>query len=405
MTVLAPPTRPQLPSHWPAALHPAALERIDAPTPFLAHDLRTVAERAFRFRADLPGVTPFYATKCNSTPEVLCLLAALGASFEIASLGELRMLTDLEIDPAGLLYSNPIKPVSHVVAAHRAGVWRFSFDSARELHKLAAHAPGAAVYLRLSVAGGDSTFPLIRKFGIDPGRGRELMLLARGLGLRPYGLTFHVGSQCASPGAWEQALAVTGRLMAELRADGIELEMLDIGGGFPARYIDEVPSLAQIGQALFPALDALLPYRPPLIAAEPGRYLVAEAGVMVSTVLGREWRGDEQWLYLDVGAFNGLMEPLQAVGRWRFPFWTGRPDHGYVPHVPFTIAGPSCDSVDTIFYGVPLPETIEVDDRVYIGTAGAYTLSYASGFNGFLPPEPVFVDSTGTLPVHRNGSR
>jgi ornithine decarboxylase len=388
---LADQARLDLPGHWPAALGPRSLATLDTPTPFLAVDLGTVAERYARFTAAIPGVSTFYAMKCNSAEDVLGTLAALGSSFEVASIGELRMLQAIGIDPAEVLYSNPIKPPQAIAEARKAGLWRFSFDSEGELHKLAQHAPGAAVYIRLRVDDSTSLFPLSRKFGAEAHEARALLLLAGELGLRPYGITFHVGSQCATTSAWRGAIAAAGRLMAALAVDGVHLEMLDMGGGFPARYVERVPSLEQIAETINAALAELLPYRPRLLAAEPGRHLVAESAVMVTTVLGREVRAGENWLYVDVGAYNGMMETQQTVQQWRFPLWTSRTDHALVPHLPFTVTGPSCDSSDTMFYGVNLPSTIEVGDRLYIGSAGAYTLSYASHFNGFTPPEPVMV--------------
>ncbi|WP_238017705.1 type III PLP-dependent enzyme [Dactylosporangium sp. AC04546] len=389
--VVADQARLDLPAHWPAALKPRALDALDAPTPFLAVDLTTVAERYTAFTAAIPGVSTFYAMKCNSAEDVLGTLAALGSSFEVASIGELRMLQEIGVDPAEVLYSNPIKPPAAIAEARRAGLWRFGFDSEGELHKLAQYAPGAAVYIRLRVDDSTSLFPLSRKFGAEAHEARALMLLARELGLRPYGVTFHVGSQCSTTTAWRQAVTSVGRLMTTLEEDGVHLEMLDLGGGFPARYVERVPSLAQIADTVTAALEELLPYRPALLAAEPGRHLVAESAVMVTSVLGREVRAGENWLYVDIGAYNGMMETQQTVQQWRFPLWTSRTDHALVPHLPFTVTGPSCDSSDTMFYGVNLPSTIEVGDRLYIGSAGAYTLSYASHFNGFAPPEPVFV--------------
>jgi len=388
---IADQARLDLPAHWPAALGPRVLTGIDQPTPFLAVDLSTVADRYAAFTAALPGVSTHYAMKCNSAADVLGVLAALGSGFEVASVGELRMLQEIGVEAAEVLYSNPIKPPAAIVEARRAGLWRFSFDSEGELRKQAQHAPGAAVYIRLRVDDSTSLFPLSRKFGAEAHEARALLLLARELGLRPYGITFHVGSQCSTTSAWRQAIAAAGRLMTALAGDGVRLEMLDIGGGFPARYVERVPTLAQIAETVHAALAELLPYRPALLVAEPGRHLVAESAVMVASVLGREVRAGENWLYLDVGAYNGMMETQQTVQQWRFPLWTSRTDHALVPHLPFTVTGPSCDSSDTMFYGVNLPSTIEVGDLLYIGSAGAYTLSYASSFNGFPPPEPVFV--------------
>jgi ornithine decarboxylase len=386
---------PAVPAQWPAALAPDLLEVIDVPTPYLVTDLDTVADRHAAFRAALPGVRAFYAMKCNPSPEILRTLAADGAGFEIASLGELRTLQAVGVDPAEVLYSNPVKPPAHIADAYRAGLWRFSFDSPNELAKIAQHAPGAAVYLRLRVDDKESVFPLSRKFGADLAEAFDLMMLAQRLGLRPYGLTFHVGSQCGNPAAWRQAIGDAGVLMEKLAAEGVEIGMLDLGGGFPARYVEGVPAIETIGSSIVPALDELLPYRPELVAAEPGRHLVAESSVMAAGVIGREQRGDENWLFVEVGAYHGLMETLQTANGWDYPLWTSLRDHADVPHVPFTVTGPTCDSSDTVFVNVMLPATLDVGDTLYIGSAGAYTLSYASAFNGFPPPTPLFVGTGG----------
>jgi ornithine decarboxylase len=388
-------TRAQPPASWPASLAPELLEVIDVPTPYLVTDLDAIARRLHDFRAALPGVLPFYAMKCNPSAEILSTLRDQGAGFEIASLGELRMLQRLDIAPADVLFSNPVKPPAHIAAAHAAGLWRFSFDSPNELRKLAEHAPGSAVYLRLRVDDSASSFPLSLKFGAEPHEARDLLVLARRLGLRPYGVTFHVGSQCGNTAAWRQAVAATGKIMRELLHEGIRLDMVDLGGGFPARYVDDVPTIEEIGAIVLPALAELLPYRPTMLVAEPGRHLVAEAAVMAVSVIGREVRQGENWLFVDVGAYNGMMETVQLPTGWDYPLWSSVRDHGETARLPFTITGPSCDSSDTMFHGVSLPATIDVGDIVYIGSAGAYTLSYASAFNGFPPPTPLFI-GTGT---------
>ncbi|MBM2621949.1 type III PLP-dependent enzyme [Actinoplanes sp. LDG1-06] len=439
---------------WPATLSPAALEAIGTPTPYLVTDLGTVADRHAAFRAAMPDVRVHYAMKCNPAPEILRTLHAEGAGFEIASLGELRMLEAVGVDPADVLYSNPVKPPAHIAAAHAAGLWRFSFDSPNELVKIAEHAPGAAVYVRLRVDDQASVFPLSRKFGTDVEDAYDLLLLAERLGLRPYGITFHVGSQCVRPDAWAEAVDVAGKLMDRLRHDNIELEMLDLGGGFPARYTTDVPAIEEIAKYTNEALDDL-PYRPALIVAEPGRHLVAESGVLAATVIGHERRGDENWLYIEVGAYNGLMEVLQTPGGWDFPIQTRKAAPSTAPAasgsssapgssgasssssasgsvgksgsssasgslgksgsssapgssstsdslgksgsfdaaadlIPYTITGPSCDSTDTIAYGVLLPADLTTGDVLYLGSTGGYTLAYASNFNGFDPPTPLF---------------
>ena len=381
----------ELPGQWPQSLHPNVLSAIDTPTPFLAGDLSLLARRFNRFTSALPRVRPFYAVKCNSVPEVLTTAMAQGAGFEIASLGELRLLQAIGVPPQDVLYSNTVKPPAHVAGAAEAGVWRFAVDSEGELDKIARHAPGAAVYARVRVDDSGSVFPLSRKFGAESHHARALLQQAENLGLQPYGLTFHVGSQCMATSAWVQAIASTARLMRQLRSDGIEIQMLNLGGGFPAQYGDPVPSIGQIGNVINRALDDLLPFEPALIAAEPGRHMVAETAVMATTVLGREERAGEEWLYVDVGAYNGLMETQQTVGQWRFPLWSSRADHGVVTQAHYTVTGPTCDSADTMFYGAALPATMAEGDRLFVASAGAYTLSYASSFNGFPPPQPVFL--------------
>ena len=382
----------EVPHYWPSSLHPKVLSDIDLPTPFLAGDLGLLGDRFANFAAAMPRIRPFYAVKCNSATEVLRRAVDCGAGFEIASLGELAMLQAIGVDPAEVLYSNTVKPASHVAGAAEAGVWRFAVDSEGELDKIARHAPGSAVFVRVRVDDSHSVFPLSRKFGAESHYARALLQQAERLGLRPYGLTFHVGSQCVATSAWLQAIAGMGRLMRQLRSDGIEIDMLDIGGGFPARYDAPVPTVEEIGSVVNRALDDLLPYQPTLLAAEPGRHLVAETAVMVTSVLGREERAGEEWLYLDVGAYNGLFETQQTVGQWRFPLWSSRLDHGAVPQVPFTVTGPSCDSADTMFFGAPLPVSLTEGDRLFVASAGAYTLSYASHFNGFPPPATFFID-------------
>lgn len=366
------------------------LKGMTAPTPFLAVDINTLRDRYRRLTASMPGVRPFYAVKCNPSPAIVRSLLAMGSSFEIASYPELEVLVANGVDPTDVLYSNTVKPPLHVAKAHQAGVWRFAVDSSGELKKLAQHAPGSAVYVRLRVDDSESLFPLSRKFGAETHKARALMLEAARLGLQPYGLTFHVGSQCANAEAWRLAIQQSGSLMTQLLTEGIRISMLDIGGGFPARYMTNVPAIESIGAVVTSALEGL-PYQPALLACEPGRHLTAESGVMVATVLGRDVRAGENWLYLDVGAYNGLMETQQTGNRWQFPLWSSRPDHAFVPKVPFTVTGPSCDSSDTMFYNEMLPSTLEAGDRLYIGCAGAYSLSYASHFNGFAPPDAVFV--------------
>lgn len=378
-----------VPDRWPTTLRPETLDALDVPTPFLAVDPGLARARVDALRSALPSAQPFYAVKCNPAPELLQAVAAAGASFEIASVGEWEILAALGVRASDVLYSNPVKPAGHVAATAAAGLWRFAVDSPGEVDKIAREAPGSAVYVRVAVDDTDSVFPLSRKFGVSPDRAVELLLQARALGLQAYGLTFHVGSQCSTPAAWTRAIGSLAPAFTALRREGITLGMLDLGGGLPAWYGTDVPDVGEVAEAVERGLR-LLPYRPALLAVEPGRHLVAEAAVMVSTVIGRERRGDRDWLYLDVGGYHGMIETQQTAGGWEYPMWTSR-SAGSAGTVPYVVTGPTCDSADTMFHDVELPADLAEGDRVFIASAGAYTLSYASHFNGFPPPSTVVV--------------
>jgi ornithine decarboxylase len=363
---------------------------MDVETPFLVCDRSSVERRYEELIDVLPDVEVFFATKCNSAGPLLDTLAGLGSSFEVASAAELKIVTATGVAPSDVLYSNPVKPPGHIVEAHAAGLYRFAFDSEPEVQKLARCAPGSSVYARLRVNDEGSLFPLSKKFGASVDDAARLLELAYDLGLVPYGVTFHVGSQCTTPMAWDRALEDCATLMRRLLRRGIRLQMVDLGGGLPARYTTPVPALATIAAVIRTALTRL-PYQPEVLAAEPGRYLVAESGVLAASVIGVAERDGQRWVFLDVGGYNGMIEAVQTGGRWLFPLLTSRPDHFREPTVPTVVTGPSCDSSDTMFYDAALPAGLEVGDRVYIGSAGAYTTAYASAFNGFPVPTLHFV--------------
>jgi ornithine decarboxylase len=376
-------------------LSPEALDGLPFEAPFLALDLDVVARAHAALRRALPGISLHYAVKCNPEPALLARLHALGTGFEVASLSELRLLAALGVEPGEVLYSNPVKPAGHIAGAHALGLTRFAADSRCELEKLAEHAPGCRVYVRLDAADPACRVPLGGKFGIDPATAVELLLEARALGLEAHGLTFHVGSQALDPAAYTRAIDLAGALMRAACPRGLRLELLDIGGGLPARYADPIPAPAAYGRAIADAVGRL-PYAVQLVA-EPGRALVAEAGVLVTTVIGVAERQGRRWVHLDVGAFNGMMEALETRRELVFPLaWSPR---GRRRLVPCAVTGPTCDSEDTLFLDVRLPDDLRPGDRLYIRTAGAYTTAYASRFNGFDVPRTHLVGALDAAPA------
>jgi ornithine decarboxylase len=370
-------------SHWKGdPLAPAALDRLSFATPYLLMDLDRV-ERTYLTLAQNVGVDAIhYAVKCNPEPRVLETLHALGCRFEVASHPELAQLIEIGVDASQVLYSNPVKPAEHIRLARRAGCWRFAADSTVELAKIADCAPGSAVYIRLRLPGkGGSRVHSEGKFGVDAGQAIGLLRQAREFGLHPYGLTFHVGSQMTRRAAWADAIGKVAPVMHELHRYGIRLEMVDIGGGFPVRYTGTCPEPHEYGALIRRALDRL-PYRP-LVVAEPGRALVAETGVLVTTVIGTAVRARRTWVHLDIGAFNGMMEALETGNTLRYPVSDSRRD---AARERCHLTGPTCDSQDTILFDVPVSAGLVPGNRVYIGAAGAYTTAYASRFNGFDAP-------------------
>ena len=268
----------------PRPLRPAALDALPYAAPYLALDLDAVERAYLGLHRALPEVALHYAVKCNPEPALLGHLHALGAGFEVASLAELELLVALGVDARRVLFSNPVKPSAHVAGAWQLGLHRFAVDSSCELEKLAVHAPGARVYVRLEAPDATSRVPLAGKFGVDAATAVSLLVQAWKLGLVPHGLTFHVGSQSLDPSAYARGIALAGDVMRAARVQGLRLALLDIGGGFPAHYTEPVPPLEAFGRAIAEALIAL-PYTVRVVA-EPGRAIVAEAGVLATTVIG-----------------------------------------------------------------------------------------------------------------------
>ena len=362
-------------------------------SPRLELDLTAVARAFSAFRDALPDAEPAYAVKANPHPEVLALLAALGASADLASVGELDACLLAGIAPARMSWGNPVKKAADVRAAVAAGVTRFTTDVPSDVDLLARLAPGAAVTVRLGADDTGSATPFGGKFGVTPDEAASLLARARDAGLRPHGLGFHPGSQQTEPDAWRRGIAAAARAVERF---GAPVPELNVGGGFPTRHgAGPVPDLTTCADAIRGALaaHAAVPgvgtWRPHLVA-EPGRVLVAEAGVLVAEVVLVAERAGRRWVYLDVGRYQGLAETEgeMIVYRLRTP--------GHPPDAargPVVLAGPTCDGDDVLYRhaDVRLPLDLAPGDVVEFLGAGAYTASYASvGFNG-LPPLPTVI--------------
>jgi ornithine decarboxylase len=355
-------------------------------TPCLVVDLHAIAEAYEVLRWYLPLARIHYAVKANPAAEIVAMLERKGASFDVASRGEVELCLANGVAPDRLSFGNTIKKEKDIAFAYQAGLRMFAFDSARELDKLARAAPGARVFCRILVACEGAEWPLSRKFGCAPEMAIDLLRKARDLGLDPYGVSFHVGSQQTDLGQWDGAVGTAARMFSLLAEADINLRMINIGGGFPAHYSGEVPEIDRYAQAVMAAITRYFGNDLPEIIIEPGRSLVGDAGVIQSEVVLISEKGgadDKRWVYLDVGKFNGLAETMDESIKYRIV----TPGRGGSSG-PVILAGPTCDSADILYEQTEyrLPFGLEVGDKIEILSAGAYTASYASvGFNGFSP--------------------
>ncbi len=353
----------------------------DDEPPYLLIDREVLQEKASIIGKGIKNSKVFYAVKANPDIDVLRFINSLNMGFEIASEGELAILEELKVPPHRIITSNPIKTFKFLKYAVQYGIDYFAFDSHAEVDKMAKYAPGKKVYVRLTVPNEGSEWPLSKKFGVELEEAVELLLYAKKKGLEPVGITFHVGSQCSNIYNWYTAIDKAKQVKEMAQKEGIEIKMLNIGGGYPIEYIKKVPDVETIESKI----DAILQKNFPdtEIFIEPGRAVVGDAGIFVSKIIGKAKRGSENWLYIDVGVFNGLME---SIGGIKYKYIVGSRGE----ESEWTIAGPSCDSFDVIDKGVVLPEP-DVGSLILILSAGAYTISYASEFNGFSIPKTFLI--------------
>jgi len=361
------------------------LDRKNIETPFLLIDREKVKEKASLIGQNIRNSTVFYAVKANPDIEVIKLADQLGMGFEIASEGELKLHSSIGVKPERIISSNPVKTFKFLKIAASYGVDYFAYDSEDEANKMAKLLPGCKVYVRLSVPNEGSEWPLSKKFGVEVNRAAELLLYARGKGLNPVGVTFHVGSQCTNVYNWNSALDKARALWDIAERKGMKLEVLNIGGGYPIKYTKNVVDVDAIEKNVDRLIREKFP-RDIRIFIEPGRAVVGDAGIFVTSVIGKAGRGDDNWLYIDVGVFNGLME---SVGGIKYSYIVETPRETRTKKK-WTLAGPSCDSFDVIDKNINLPEP-EIGKLMLILSGGAYTISYASEFNGFSIPKTILI--------------
>jgi ornithine decarboxylase len=354
--------------------------------PCLVVDLDVVRDNYQGFAKALPDSKVYYAIKANPAPEILKLLAGLGCCFDVASPAEIDAALAAGATPDRVSYGNTIKKETEIAAAFALGITLFAVDCEAEVEKVARAAPGSRVICRIVCDGSGAEWPLSRKFGCEPVYAADILEFAHKQGLIPHGVSFHVGSQQHNVEAWDRALASTAAVFRACAERGIALAMVNLGGGFPARYVRKTPKLESYGKAIFRSLRKHFGNNLPNTIVEPGRGLVGNAGIIEAEVVLIAKRSPEdevRWVYLDIGKFHGLAETIgESI---RYPIRTSKDRDETAPCI---VAGPTCDSVDVLYEKTPypLPVSLAIGDKVLIEAAGAYTATYSSvGFNGYPP--------------------
>jgi ornithine decarboxylase len=360
--------------------------------PCVVVDLDVVRDNYAKFARALPDTRVFYAVKANPAPEVLKLLADLGSCFDTASVVEIQLALDAGASPERISFGNTIKKERDIARALELGVRLFAVDCEAEVEKIArakalTGAEDVKVFCRILCDCAGAEWPLSRKFGCAPEMAVDVLEHAHRLGVEAYGVSFHVGSQQRNTESWDVALASASAIFRECAERGIHLSMVNLGGGFPTKYLKSVPAVEAYGEAIFRALSKHFGNRLPETIIEPGRGMVGNAGVIEAEVVlvSQKSRDEDEvrWVYLDIGKFGGLAETMDES--IRYPI---RTDHDADRKVPCVLAGPTCDSADVLYEKEPylLPVSLEIGDKVLIEGTGAYTTTYSAvAFNGFPP--------------------
>ena len=354
-------------------------------TPFMIIRKDVLKRQYERFRKSLPKVTPYYAIKANPHPGIIKTFHKLGAHFDVASAAEMKHVLQLGVSPSKIIFANTIKSIDDITFAKRRKVKLMTFDNEPELYKLAKHYPKAHVLVRIKVENEGSVVELSLKFGADSDQALYLLRKAKMLGLVPMGVAFHVGSQATNVENYMQALEITSNIFKEAKESGMPLKIVDIGVGFPIQHFDNEIGInfermaAQIRQQL------KLFSKNTTFIAEPGRFFAGNAGILVTQVIGRTFRNNKNYYYINDGIYGDFSGMI--FDHCRYQFKTLRRGHKYIS----TIAGPTCDSFDTLSISEEIPE-LYLGDVVYVKNIGAYSSASATaGFNGFQSAKIIMV--------------
>jgi ornithine decarboxylase len=381
-------------------------------TPLLILDHEQIRKNYQEFRERLPRVQVYYAIKANSDPEIIKTLLKLGASFDVASLNEFNLIFDLvkHLEPRELqnfiwnniIYANPVKKQDslHVLNLYKP---LLTYDSIEEMKKIKIHSPDAGLLLRIKISDEGSIVKFSNKFGIDPGRAIDLIKKTLEHGMTVEGISFHAGSQCNQPKNFVKALRTVagifkeadskGYPIGETVTNGYPIKIVDIGGGFPVKYHGDEQSFEGLANIINKEVDRLFSKDKVLLLAEPGRFLVANAGTEVASVVLAKHSTDLPSYYID----DGVYQTFSALIYDHIPINVRAVKEGQLKEC--RLFGPTCDGLDTLSENEYIHNTGKVflpllneGDIVYAENMGAYTTASSTNFNGIPPAKVIHIN-------------
>jgi len=370
-------------------------------TPLFVVDHAALRRNYADFRKYLPRVQAYYAVKANPDPAIVETLFQCGASFDVASFPEFMIVHELIKEMPDqerqqwiwdkIIYANPIKANETLRQLDRYRPL-VTFDNLEEIKKIKKHAPHAGLALRLRVPNTGAMVELSSKFGASSGEAVDLILAAAEEGLEVEGLSFHVGSQTTNFANYVAALELAAGVFKEAKERGYaKMNLLDIGGGFPAPYDDSVKPFKELAGLLRRELDRLFP-KEIQILAEPGRFMVATAGYAVSTIIGKAVRDGKLCYYVDDGVYHTYSGVI--FDHCKYPLKSFKKGSSTV----CSVFGPTCDALDVISMTEQLPDDLKLGDLLYSPNIGAYSHASSTWFNGFPPAKVIHLNRVAAAP-------
>jgi ornithine decarboxylase len=354
-------------------------------TPLCIIDHEKIRENYRVFKKHLPRVQCYYAVKANSTQQIIETLFKEGSSFDVASYNEFmqiyRYIKNFEIKAKKyfvwdkIIFSNTIKDRATLgkIKQYKPLV---TYDNSSELKKIKEYCETAGLVLRLKVPDSGSQVEMSSKFGAEPADAQKLIQDAFDLGLTVEGISFHVGSQCTNFDNFTEALAITSAVFNDARRKGYNVNLVDIGGGFPVPYDPQVPEFNKLAAILNSEITRLFPDDIEILA-EPGRFIVATAATLISEIIGKARRDGKIFYHINDGVYHTFSGVV--YDHWIPNFSAFKEGEREV----CAVVGPTCDSFDKITLSADLPANLEIGDFLYTENIGAYGTASSTKFNGF----------------------